>query len=71
MNQIIHEDFGLFKDESLSVNFINCNLNSPSDLSRLASYFQCYHKMREENKYCKKVNNQNKYELTFITDIVY
>jgi hypothetical protein len=71
MNQIIHEDFGLFKDELLSVNFINWNLNSHWDLSRLASYFQCYQKMREENKYHKEVNNQNKYELTFINDIVY
>ena len=80
MNQITHQDFGLLKSEFLNVDYICLNINSSSNLSQIASYFQafgfnCYQKARQENKSRKEVNNknkfQNKYQLTFITDIPY
>ena len=80
MNQITHQDFGLLKSEFLNVDYICLNINSSSNLSQIASYFQalgfnCYQKTREENKSRKELNNQNnfqnKYELTFITNITY
>ena len=80
MNQITHHDFGLLKSEFLNVDYICLNINSSSNLSQIASYFQalgfnCYQKTREENKSRKELNNknnfQNKYELNFITNIPY
>jgi hypothetical protein len=80
MNQITHQDFGLLKSEFLNVDYICLNINSSSNLSQIASYFQalgfnCYQKTREENKSRKELNNknnfQNKYELNFITNIPY
>jgi N-acetylglutamate synthase-like GNAT family acetyltransferase len=76
MNQITDQDFGLLKSESLTVDYIYLNINSSSNLSQLTSYFQalgfnCYQKTREKNKSRKELNNQNEYELTFITNIPY
>jgi hypothetical protein len=41
MNQITHEDFGVFQTECLTVDFITFNLNkfSDSQIDQLAVYF--------------------------------
>lgn len=51
MNQITHEDFGVFQTECLTVDFITFNLKKLSDsqIDQLAVYFQslgfnCYQK---------------------------
>ncbi len=70
MNQITHQDFGLLKSEFLNVDYICLNINSSSNLSQIASYFQalgfnCYQKTREENKSRKELNNQNNFQNRF------
>jgi uncharacterized protein YqgQ len=42
MNPITYQDFGLFQDELLQVDFISLNLNklSESQILQLANYFQ-------------------------------
>lgn len=42
MNQITHEDFGLFRVELLKVDYVTSNLTKlfESDIQELATYFQ-------------------------------
>ena len=54
MNQITYQDFGLFRDELLQVDFISFNLSklSESQILKLANYFQslgfnCYQRKAE------------------------
>ena len=82
MNQITHEDFGLFQIELLQVDFITFNLTKLSNLqiSQLATYFtslgfNCYLKKSETSqsrqKYSNKNHFQNKFELDIILDVPY
>nr|QYB19074.1 hypothetical protein [Climaconeis cf. scalaris] len=80
MNNITLEDFGLFKDESLNVDFVSFNgrnLDTPQMLE-VARYFQTlgfnsYTKSREEEHSRQKyiTNFRNKFELVFISNIPY
>jgi hypothetical protein len=82
MNQITHQDFGLFQTELLEVDFITFNLEKLSDLQirQLADYFQslgfnCYKKKAEKNKSRQEIYNnndsQNKFEVEFILTVPY
>ena len=82
MNQITHEDFGLFRTELLQVDFITFNLTKLSNLqiSQLATYFQnlgfnCYLKKAETSQsrqeYSNKNHFQNKFELDIILNLPY
>ena len=82
MNQITHEDFGLFQIELLQVDFITFNLTKLSNLqiSQLATYFtslgfNCYLKKSETSQSRQKYSNnnhfQNKFELDIILDVPY
>lgn len=84
MNQITHEDFGVFQTEFLNVDFITFNLNKLSDsqIYQLAIYFQslgfnCYKKDSEKSKSRQEFSNnnnnnfQNQFELDFILTVPY
>ena len=82
MNQITHEDFGVFQTECLSVDFITFNLKKLSDsqIDQLAVYFQslgfnCYKKDSEKSKSRQEFYNnnhsQNQFELDFILNVPY
>jgi hypothetical protein len=84
MNQITYEDFGLFRDELLQVDFITLNLNKLSDsqILQLANYFQnlgfnCYQRKAETSQSRQEVYaNYKKYygnpfELEFILNVPY
>jgi hypothetical protein len=84
MNQITHQDFGLFKDESLSVDFISININikriTSNQIIRLASYlqnlgFNSYQKQLDSNQSRQDINNNNssynQFEVYFIFKIPY
>lgn len=82
MNQITHQDFGLFKDESLSVDFISINIKriTSQQIIRLASYlqnlgFNSYQKQLDSNQSRQDINNNNssynQFEVYFILKIPY
>ena len=80
MSKITLEDFGFFQSESLNVDFIGFNLTNldSHQILKLASYFQTlgfnsYQKNREENKSRQefKIDLKNKFELTFISNVLY
>jgi hypothetical protein len=82
MNQITHQDFGLFKDESLSVDFISINIKriTSNQIIRLASYlqnlgFNSYQKQLDSNQSRQDINNNNssynQFEVYFILKIPY
>ena len=82
MNQITHEDFGVFQTECLTVDFITFNLKKLSDsqIDQLAVYFQslgfnCYQKDSEKSKSRQEFYNnnhsQNQFELDFILTVPY
>lgn len=66
INQITHEDFGLFQTELLQVDFMTFNLTKFSSLkiSQLATYFQnlgfnCYLKKAETSQSRQEYSNRN------------
>jgi hypothetical protein len=84
MNPITYQDFGLFQDELLQVDFISLNLNklSESQILQLANYFQslgfnCYKRKSESNKSRQEVYPSSKkyyrnyFELEFILNLPY
>ena len=84
MNQITYQDFGLFQDELLQVDFISLNLNklSESQILQLANYFQslgfnCYKRKleskqsRQEVYASSKKYYRNSFELEFILNVPY
>ena len=83
MNQITFEDFGLFRDELLQVDFISFNLSklSESQILKLANYFQslgfnCYQRKAETSQsrqevYANYKYYRNPFELEFILNLPY
>jgi len=82
MNQITHEDFGLFEDESLSVDFMSFNIKRINShrMNCLAFYFQSlgfnsYQKQLNSNQSRQDINNNNsfsnQFEVYFILKIPY
>jgi len=86
MNRITYEDFGLFRDELLQVDFIALNLNKLSDsqILQLANYFQnlgfnCYQRKADTSQsrqevyasYKNKKYYRNQFELEFILNLPY
>ena len=83
MNQITFEDFGLFPDELLQVDFISFNLSkfSESQILKLANYFQslgfnCYQRKAETSQsrqevYASYKYYRNPFELEFILNLPY
>jgi len=82
MSQITHHDFGLFKTELLSVDFISFNIKlvTSQQIDRLASYlqilgFNSYQKRLDSNQSRQEINNNNrhsnKFEVYFILKIPY
>ena len=68
MNQITFEDFGLFRDELLQVDFISFNLSklSESQILQLANYFKslgfnCYQRKEETSQSRQEVYANYKY----------
>ena len=84
MNRITYQDFGLFQDELLQVDFISLNLNKLSEFQilQLANYFQslgfnCYKRKleskqsRQEVYVSSKKYYSNSFELEFILNVPY
>jgi hypothetical protein len=82
MNQITHEDFGLFQRERLQVDFITFNVRKllESQIKQLATYFKnlgfnCYLKKTENSqsrqKYFDRNYLQTEFELYFILSVPY
>ena len=82
MNQITHEDFGLFQKELLHVDFISFNLTKlfEADIDELTTFFQrlgfdCYLKQTETSQSRKKVYttnySKNQFELDFLLTVPY
>jgi hypothetical protein len=82
MNQINHQDFRLFKNESLSLDFITINIHriTSEQINHLASYlqnlgFNAYQKQLDSNQSRQEINNHNsfdnKFEVYFIFKIPY
>lgn len=82
MNQVTHQDFGLFETESLSVDFISFNIKriTSHQITRLAFYFQnlgfnSYQKKLDYNQSRQNINNNNssynQFEVYFILKIPY
>lgn len=82
MNYITHNDFGLFENEQLSVDFISFNIQQIdlNQKSQLASYlqdlgFNCYQKQLESSKSTQDINGNNsldnQFEVYFIVKIPY
>ena len=86
MNQITHEDFGLFRTELLNVDYITFNLTQlfESDIQELAAYFQslgfnCYQRKADTSQsrqevyasYKNKKYYRNQFELEFILNLPY
>jgi hypothetical protein len=77
MNQITHEDFGVFQRELLQVDFMTFNLTKLSNLqiSQLATYFQnlgfnCYLKKAETSQSRQEYSNRNHFQNQFELDII-
>jgi len=77
INQITHEDFGLFQTELLQVDFITFNLTKLSNIqiSQLATYFQnlgfnCYLKKAETSQSRQEYSNRNHFQNQFELDII-
>ena len=82
MNQITHEDFGLFQRERLQVDFITFNVRKlfDSQIKQLATYFKnlgfnCYLKKTENSQsrqeYFDRNYLQTEFELHFILSVPY
>jgi hypothetical protein len=82
MNQVTHQDFGLFETESLSVDFISFNIKriTSHQITQLAFYFQnlgfnSYQKKLDYNQSRQDINNNNssynQFEVYFILKIPY
>ncbi len=82
MNQITHEDFGLFRTELIQVDFITFNITKlfESDINQLTAFFQnlgfdCYLKKTDISQSRQKVYNtnysKNQFELDFILTVPY
>ena len=82
MNQINYHDFGLFKTELLSVDFISFNISrtNSQQITRLTSYFQSlgfntYQKQLDSNQSRQDINENNyfsnPFEVYFILRIPY
>jgi len=72
MNQITKNDFGLFKTERLSVDFISLNIRqiNSQQIIRLASYFQslgfnAYQKQSELKQSRQDINDNNRFDNSF------
>lgn len=72
MNQITNNDFGLFKTERLSVDFISLNIRqiNSQQIIRLASYFQslgfnAYQKQSELKQSRQDINDNNRFDNSF------
>ena len=77
INQITHEDFGLFQTKLLQVDFITFNLTKLSNIqiSQLATYFQnlgfnCYLKKAETSQSRQEYSNKNHFQYQFELDII-
>ena len=77
INQITHEDFGLFQTKLLQVDFITFNLTKLSNIqiSQLATYFQnlgfnCYLKKAETSQSRQEYSNKNHFQNQFELDII-
>lgn len=83
MNKITYEDFGLFQEELLQVDFITFNLIKLSDpqILQLANYFQnlgfnCYKRKNQTSQSRQEVYNsinyyKNIFQLEFIFSVPY
>ena len=77
MNRITYEDFELFQDELLQVDFITFNLTklSNAQISQVATYFQnlgfkCYLKQAETSQSRQEYFNRNHWQNEFELDII-